>query len=182
MAGMSALEPVPSLDPRYSSPGLAPTPWPVGRRVLEEAEVFWLVTVRPDGRPHATPLLAVWHDDALVVTTGPEERKARNLEHRRSCLLLAGDSSMHGGLNVAVEGAADQVDDEAVLHDIADAYLAKYGEDWRYVVKDGGFVHAAEALRQDDPGRVLVFRVAPTTVFAFGKGEQYSQTRWSFQE
>jgi hypothetical protein len=178
---MNTPEPVPSLDPRYSSPGLAPTPWPVGRRVLEEAEVFWLVTVRPDGRPHATPLLAVWCDDALVVTTGPDERKARNLDHRRSCLLLAGDSSMHAGLNVAVEGTADQVDDEAVLRRVAEAYLAKYGEDWRYVVKDGGFVHAAEALRHDDPGPVLVFRIAPITVFAFGKGEQYSQTRWSFQ-
>jgi hypothetical protein len=27
---------------------------------------------------------------------------------------------------------------------------------------------------------VLVFRVAPSTVFAFGKGDVYSQTRWRF--
>jgi hypothetical protein len=179
---MSAPEPVHSLDSRYSSAGLEPTPWSVGRRVLEEAEVFWLVTVRADGRPHATPLLAVWHDDALVVTTGPDEQKAKNLEHRAPCLLLAGDSTMHAGLDVAVEGEAHQVDDETELRQIAEAYLVKYGEDWRYVVRDGGFVHAAEALRHDDPGRVLVFRVAPTTVFAFGKGERYSQTRWSFRE
>jgi general stress protein 26 len=179
---MSAAEPVPALDARYSSPGTVPTAWSVGRRVLEDAEVFWLVTVRPDGRPHATPLLAVWHDDALVVTTGPDERKAKNLEHRGFCLLLVGNGSMQAGLDVAVEGKAYQVDDEAVLRQIAEAYVTKYGEDWRYVVKDGGFVHAAEALRHDDPGRVLVFRIAPTTVFAFGKGEQYSQTRWSFQE
>src|SRR3954447_16018455 len=120
---MSPAEPVLALDARYSSPGMAPTPWSVGRRVLEDAEVFWLVTVRPDGRPHATPLLAVWHDDAMVVTTGPDERKAKNLEHRGCCLLLAGNSSMQAGLDIAVEGKARQVDDEAALRQIAEAYV-----------------------------------------------------------
>src|SRR4051812_18738470 len=126
---MSAAEPVPALDARYSTPGMAPTPWSVGRRVLEDAEVFWLVTVRPAGRPPATPLVAVWHDDSRVVTTGPDERKAKNLEHSGSCLLLAGDSSMQAGLDIAVEAKAHRVGDEAVLRQIAEAYLAKYGED-----------------------------------------------------
>jgi hypothetical protein len=29
-------------------------------------------------------------------------------------------------------------------------------------------------------GSALVYRVAPTAVFAFGKGKQFSQTRWRF--
>jgi hypothetical protein len=29
-------------------------------------------------------------------------------------------------------------------------------------------------------GKVLVFRVDPATVFGFGKGTPYSQTRWRF--
>jgi len=32
---------------------------------LEKAEVFWLSTVRPDGRPHVTPMVSVWLDGAL---------------------------------------------------------------------------------------------------------------------
>jgi hypothetical protein len=35
----------------------------------QPAEVHWLSTVRPDGRPHVAPLIAVWVDDALVFCT-----------------------------------------------------------------------------------------------------------------
>ena len=35
----------------------------------------WLTTVRADGRPHVTPLVAVWLDDAIHFSTGPEEQK-----------------------------------------------------------------------------------------------------------
>src|SRR3982751_1161709 len=100
---MSEAEPATSIDERYSSPGAPATPWSEGRRTIAEGEVFWVVTVRPDGRPHATPLLAVWVDGAVVVTTGQDERKARNLEQQTACLLLTSDSSTGGGLAVSVE-------------------------------------------------------------------------------
>ena len=29
-------------------------------------------------------------------------------------------------------------------------------------------------------GGAILYRVAPATVFGFGKGEEYSQTRWRF--
>jgi multidrug transporter EmrE-like cation transporter len=51
----------------------------IGRKRLEGAEVNWISTVRPDGRPHVTPLLSVWLDGALYVCTGPDECKAKNL-------------------------------------------------------------------------------------------------------
>ncbi len=41
-------------------------------------------TVRPDGRPHVTPLLAVWADDALHFCTGPG--RAQGQEPRRPTL------------------------------------------------------------------------------------------------
>jgi hypothetical protein len=43
--------------------------------VLETAQLFWIVTVRGDGRPHLTPLVAVWMDGALHFSTGEEEQK-----------------------------------------------------------------------------------------------------------
>ncbi len=71
---MTSLEPTPHLDTRYSSDGAEAPPWGAVRQALQDAELFWLTTVRPDGRPHATPLLAVWDGCALWFCTGPEER------------------------------------------------------------------------------------------------------------
>ena len=68
------------LDARFSSKGASPTDWVEGRQHIEDAEVFWLSSVRPDGRPHVTPLLSVWHEDSMYFCTGPEERKAKNLK------------------------------------------------------------------------------------------------------
>jgi len=44
-------------------------------RWLEDAELFWITTVRVDGRPHVTPLVAVWLDDAIHFATGAGEQQ-----------------------------------------------------------------------------------------------------------
>ena len=68
-------EPVPELDERFSGPGAKATPWAKAREVLETAQLSWVTTVRGDGRPHVTPLVSVWLDDAVHFTTGPGEQK-----------------------------------------------------------------------------------------------------------
>ena len=62
---MDAKHPVVEIDARYSDPDASPTVWDDARRVLQDAELYWITTVRPDGRPHVTPLIGVWHDEAL---------------------------------------------------------------------------------------------------------------------
>ena len=52
-------EPTAELDSQFSSDEATPIPWAEGRERLEGAEVYWISTVRPDGRPHVTPLLSV---------------------------------------------------------------------------------------------------------------------------
>jgi hypothetical protein len=168
---MAPKEPVAELDARYSADHASPTGWADARARLAVAEVYWLSTVRPDGRPHVTPLLCVWLDDALYFCTGPDERKARNLAANPHCVLTTGSSALSEGLDLVVEGDAVNVSDEAALRRIADAYEAKYGADWHFDVRDGAFY--------GDGGRALVYEVAPSTAFGFGKGE-YSQTRWRF--
>jgi nitroimidazol reductase NimA-like FMN-containing flavoprotein (pyridoxamine 5'-phosphate oxidase superfamily) len=172
---MEDIHPVAELDARFSTQGATAKEWPEAQRQLEEAQVFWVSTVRPDGRPHVTPLIAVWLDGALYFCTGPDERKARNLEHNPHCILTTGCNALDEGLDIVVEGDAVQVGDDAKLQLIADAYVAKYGEDWRYTVRDGAFVHAAQP-----DSVVLVYEVAPGKALGFGKGEEFSQTRWSF--
>ncbi len=77
---MAEKEPVAELQQQLSSDGATATPWAEGRRGLEQAQVYWLSTVRPDGRPHVTPVVAVWLDGALYFTTGPTERKVQARE------------------------------------------------------------------------------------------------------
>jgi nitroimidazol reductase NimA-like FMN-containing flavoprotein (pyridoxamine 5'-phosphate oxidase superfamily) len=170
MGGMTK-EPVTELDARYSIDGAVATDWALARGRLEEAPLYWLTTVRPDGRPHVTPLLAVWLDGALYFCTGPEERKARNLAHNPHCVLITGCNALDEGLDLVVEGEAVLVRDDARLQRIADAIESKYGSGWHFDVRDGAFHH--------QPGTAIVFEVAPSTAFGFGKGE-YSQTRWRF--
>ena len=174
-----AREPTTSLDSRFSSPGAEPQTWDTARRAVADAELYWLATVRADGRPHITPLLGIWMDERLHFCTGPEEQKAKNLEANDHCALLTG-ANVSDGLDVVVEGRAVRVTDEGPLRRLADAYLAKYGEDWRFTVDDGAFRHGDESLRGDDPGRAIVFTVDPEKALGFAKGDVYSQTRYRF--
>ncbi|TPQ17607.1 pyridoxamine 5'-phosphate oxidase family protein [Streptomyces sporangiiformans] len=166
------MDPQAELDPRYSSEGAAAPAWPDVQALLLEAELFWISTVRPDGRPHVTPLPAVWADDALHFCTGPEERKARNLERNPNVVLTTGTNIWDKGYDLVVEGEAARVSDDDRLRALADAWERKYGSFWHFEVRDGCFHHGA--------GNALVFEVAPRTVFGFGKGEPFSQTRWRF--
>jgi hypothetical protein len=176
---MAAKEPAAELDPRFSSDDAEPTPWTEGRRHRERAEVYWLATVRPDGRPHVAPLLAVWLDGALYFSTGPGERKAKNLASNPRCVITTGCNTQEG-LDLVVEGDAVRVIDDAKLRRVAELYEAKYGSAWRFEVRDGAFYHGSVSLRETDPGAALVFEIAPMTAFGFGKGDSYSQTRWRF--
>jgi general stress protein 26 len=168
---MTVTEPATTIDKRFGDPDATATDWESGRERIEEAELFWLSTVRPDGRPHVTPLISVWLDGAAYFCTGPDERKAKNLEQNPSCILTTGCNLLKEGLDLVIEGNASRVAEDATLDRIAAAYVAKYGRDWRFDVEDGAFHH--------DGGVALVFEVAPKIVFGFGKAP-YSQTRWRF--
>lgn len=179
MESMPAPKPTASLDARFSSPGAEAQPWDAARRTVADAELYWLATVRADGRPHITPLIAIWMDDRLHFCTGPTEQKARNLEGNDHCALLTG-SNVSDGLDVVVEGRAVRVTDDGTLRRLAAAYEDKYGSEWIFRVEDGAFRHGGESGPGEDPGIAIVFTVAPDTVFGFGKGDVYSQTRWRF--
>ena len=122
---MTEPEPVTELS-AFSSDGAIPTEWGKGRRELQDAEVYWLSTVRPDGRPHVTPLLGIWLDGALYFCTGPDERKAKNLARNPHCILTTGCNRLDG-LDLVVEGQAAKVSGPAELRSVADTFEAKYG-------------------------------------------------------
>ena len=103
-------EPSTELTP-FSSEDAVATPWDRGRGLLRDAELYWVTTVRPDGRPHVTPLIGVWWEGALHFTTGATERKGRNLAANPHCVLTTGVNTLADGLDVVIEGEAEQVTD-----------------------------------------------------------------------
>jgi nitroimidazol reductase NimA-like FMN-containing flavoprotein (pyridoxamine 5'-phosphate oxidase superfamily) len=86
-------EPQAELDSRYSSEDATAPAWSHADALLSAAELFWISTVRPGGRPHVTPLPAVWVGGALHFCTGPEERKARNLALNPHVVLTTGTNT-----------------------------------------------------------------------------------------
>lgn len=156
------------LDPRYGDPR-AGAPWSEVERLIAEAELFRISTVRPAGRPHVGPLPAVRSAGALHFCTGPDERKARDFLGDPHVVLTTGTWAR--GYDVVVKGRATRVTDDGVCASRPPAG----GEVRRLLaveVRDGHFHHG--------PGHAVVFSVAPHTVFRFGKGEPFSRTRWRF--
>ena len=162
----------PKIDKRFSSPEAEATPWAETRDALEQAELYWITTVRPDGRPHVTPLIGVAEDRIVHFCTGLEEQKGRNLEQNDRVALTTGSNSWASGLDVVVEGQAVRVTDDESLQRLADAWEAKYGSEWHWDVADEMFRHA-------DGGGAAVFRVEPSKILAFAK-DPHGQTTYRF--
>ncbi len=165
--------PVTSLDQRFSDPGAVATGWDETRRVLETAQLFWITTVRADGRPHVTPLVAVWADGALHFCTGVTEQKSVNLGGNPHVILATGCNDWEQGLDVMVEGDAVRVTDNDTLKRLAEAWTLKWTGQWQYEVRDGAFYHPGST------SEVPVYAVAPTKILAFAKGN-FSHTRHRF--
>jgi hypothetical protein len=113
--------PATSLDLRYSDPDAAATGWDETRRVLEEAQVFWISTVRSDGRPHVTPVCRCVACGILYFDTGITQQKAINLRSNPRVVLTTGcvhrvRAARAGRLPVRAE------------HDVVDDQLAALAE------------------------------------------------------
>ena len=167
--------PVTKLDERYSDPAAKPTSWEDTQRVLESAEIFWVTTVRADGRPHVTPIVAVWWEGAVWFSTGRGEQKFLNLRANPHVVLTTGGNRWDQGLDVVVEGDAVQVTDDGVLAGAAEAFTVRWDGRWRWAARDGAFRDA-----DSGGGEALVFSVTPTRVFAHAKGDPFGATTHRF--
>ena len=171
-------EPVTTMDARYSDPTAVATPWDQTRQVLEAADVFWLSTVRVDGHPHVTPVVGVWHEDALHFSTTDTEQKAINLRGNPHVVLTTGCNRWQEGLDIVVEGDAVRITDQGLLERLAQVWATRWDGRWQYLVRDGCFFHHDE--HEVLPDAIFVFSVSPTKIFAFAKGDLFSHTRHQF--
>jgi uncharacterized pyridoxamine 5'-phosphate oxidase family protein len=167
--------PVTTFDQRYSDPAATATGWEETRRALEAAELFWVTTVRADGRPHVTPVVAAWAEEAIWFSTGAKEQKFANLRANPHVVLTTGCNRWDGGLDVVVEGEAVQVTDDAVLSRVAGAFAPKWDGRWQWTARGGCF------RGPDGGGEAMVFSVTPVTVYAYAKGDLFGATTHRFR-
>ncbi|MFQ5576262.1 MAG: pyridoxamine 5'-phosphate oxidase family protein [Anaerolineae bacterium] len=129
-------------------------PWAFVTERLRQARNYGLVTVRPNGRPHAVPVWGVVVDGALHFGMGRDTLKARNLA-RNPNVVIHLDSSEEV---VIVEGRAEEITAPALQTRLDDAYEAKY------------------QIRHGAP----VYALRPAVVFAWDAGYPITATRWKF--
>jgi general stress protein 26 len=167
------------IDPRYGDASATPPPWTEIERLLTDAQLYWIITVRADGRPHAVPLVGVWQDGGFAFCTGSQEQKYRNLDANPQVAVTTGSTGANGwdhGKDVVVEGTAVRVTDPQTLQRLADAWFAKYGDDWRYEVRGDVFVELSHS--GGGGGGALVHTVTPAKVIVFG--DTHGQTTYRF--
>lgn len=167
---MATDEPRGELDSRFSAPEATARPWSDVDAALTGAVMFWISTVRPDGRAHVTPIPAVWTGGALHICTGAQEQKAKNLARDPRCVLTTG-TNLDAGLDVVVEGPVRRVTGRPVLQRLAGLWKERLG--WDFEATDEGFT-------SDVNDAVLVYALTPVKILAFGKGRPASQTRFTF--
>jgi general stress protein 26 len=168
------------IDPRHGDPSATAPSWQDIERRLTDAQLYWIVTVRADRRPHAAPLVGVWHDGAFAFCTGPQEQKQRNLESSPQVAVATGSTGAgewDSGVELVVEGAAVRITDTTALQALAGAWSDKYGDDWRFEVRDQEFVELSDSGGSTSGG-AWVYRVAPAKVIAFGGA--HGQTTYRF--
>jgi PPOX class probable F420-dependent enzyme len=117
---------------------------------LRNDPLVWLITVRPDGRPHVVPVWFFWDGETFLICSQPNAQKLRNL-HQNPHVILALDGAGTLGYDVVVvEGTAELLNEtslslskaypafaekyEALLQSIHEAGLESQEVDWQYLV------------------------------------------------
>ena len=168
------------IDPRYGDASATAPSWDEVERLLTDAQLYWIITVRADGRPHAVPLVGVWHNGTFAFCTGADEQKQRNLDVNPHVAVTTGNSGRDGwdsGKHIVVEGTVERVIDSGDLQSLADAWFDKYGDDWKFEVRHREFVEVSQSGGGTEGG-ARVYRVRAEKVLAFGDG--HGQTKYQF--
>jgi hypothetical protein len=164
---------VTNLD-RYGSPAL---PWSRPRDQLaadtpKPDTPLFLGTCRPDGRPHAAGIGALWLDGDLYFTAGPGTRKARNLAANPACTV----SARLTDIDLVAEGEAVRVTDAATLERVAAAFREG---GWPAQV-DGDAFTAPYSAPSAGPPPWHLYRFTMHAAFGVATAEPYGATRWRF--
>src|SRR5260370_28169538 len=128
----------------------------------------WLTTINPDGSPHLTPVGFVQLDGVWYFTSGPGTRKSRNIAADPRCVVGVATHPF----DLVIEGSASRVTHEDELCSVAHEYNR---EGWPVQV-DGDALTAEYSAPSAGPPPWHVYKITPSTVFAFGTADAYGAT------
>lgn len=139
--------------------GLGLLDWSWADERLRGRYIWWLATVRPDGRPHVMPIWAVWLGDGVAFSTSGESRKAKNIARDAHCSVIP----ERGVESVIVEGVVETLPAERTAD-----YSAAYQD-----------AYAFDPTTMADP----IFIIRPKAAFGFiDVDDKFTSTatRWTF--
>jgi hypothetical protein len=157
--------------------GFPPLPWSRPRDLLAAGPPgpdtpFFIGTSRPDGRPHAAGIGALWLDGEIYFTSGPGTRKSQNLSANPACTI----STHLEGIDLVLEGEATRVTDQQMLEEAASGYREG---GWPAEVEGDAFTAPYSAPSAGPPPWYL-YRFTVDTAFGVATAEPYGATRWRF--
>jgi PPOX class probable F420-dependent enzyme len=120
---------------------------------LRTDPIIWLITVRPDGRPHAVAVWFLWEGDSFLIFSRPNNQKLRNLQSNTNAL-LALDDTHTGDDPITIEGTATLLASGETDVTYA-AYVEKYGPR----IKQIGFTPEQMAAEYSQAIRIRPTRV-----------------------
>ena len=118
---------------------------------LRSNEMIWLVTVRPDGRPHSIPVWFLWESATILIFSKRNSQKIRNLRQNPSVTLTLDDTKK--GV-VILEGTA-----ELLGQGEGREALQAYGEKYREGLRRIGVTVEAFTMLYSQPIRVTPVRL-----------------------
>ena len=111
-----------------ASEGTGLLPWSWAEQQLTASRNYWVVTLWPDGRPHAMPVWAVWDPDdrSLWFASSLRSRKARNVAGDPRCVITTDNADDP----VVVEGTAEIITDGESIARVIALINAFQGRKW----------------------------------------------------
>jgi general stress protein 26 len=140
-------------------------PWSWAEERLINSPNYWMVTVWPDGRPHAMPVWGVWDGESFWFSSSRRSRKATNIAGDPRCVVTIENAVDP----VVVEGTAEIVTDLEAIEKFLVLVNAKYGTHYE--------------LDFLDPAVNATICVRPRWAFGLVQDDfGGSPTRWTFGE
>ncbi|MDT5152134.1 MAG: hypothetical protein QOI01_3867 [Mycobacterium sp.] len=130
----------------------------------------WLTTLDATGQPHVRPLGIALYSGSWYFNSSPDTRKTRNIADDARCVVSLATEPF----DLVVEGTANRVTDADELAGVAAVWVE---QGWPASV-DGDALTADFSAPSGGKPPYYVYRVDPSTVYAFGTSEPYGATRF----
>ncbi len=156
---------MPGYGIRSEDEGTGLLPWSWAKRQLQTSRNFWVVTLWPDGRPHAMPVWGVFDDDELFwFSSAVRSRKALNIANDPRCT-VATEDEQHP---VVLNGEGEIRTSREELTHVLELLNAKYATDYE--------------MDMMDPAKNATIRVRAQWALGLDADDfTGSPTRWNFQ-